>query len=50
MEDLKILITGVGAAGITICKLLIKSGVKNIIMADTKGAIYEGRDNLNSEK
>lgn len=40
MADIKVLITGVGAAGITICKLLIKSGVKNIIMADTKGAIY----------
>lgn len=34
------MITGVGAAGITICKLLITHGAKNIIMADTKGAIY----------
>lgn len=43
MEDLKIVITGVGAAGITICNILIADGAKNIIMADSKGAIYEGR-------
>lgn len=40
IEDIKIIITGVGAAGITICKLLIRHGAKNIIMVDTKGAIY----------
>lgn len=40
VEDIKIVMTGVGAAGITICKLLIKYGAKNIIMVDTKGAIY----------
>ena len=43
IEDVKIVITGVGAAGITICKLLRRHGAKNIIMSDTKGAIYEGR-------
>lgn len=43
IEDVKVVITGVGAAGITACKLLIKHGAKNIIMLDTKGIIYEGR-------
>lgn len=51
IEDLKIVMTGVGAAGVTICRLLINYGAKNIIMADTKGAIYEGRtEGMNSEK
>lgn len=50
-EDIKVIITGVGAAGITICKLLITHGVKNVIMVDTKGAIYEGREEgMNEEK
>lgn len=49
IEDLKIVMTGVGAAGVTICRLLISYGAKNIIMADTKGAIYEGRtEGMNS--
>lgn len=49
--DLKIVITGVGAAGATICRLLIDYGAKNIIMADTRGAIYEGRkEGMNAEK
>lgn len=47
--DIKIIITGGGAAGVTICKLLIEYGAKNIIMADTKGAIYAGRkEGMNS--
>lgn len=47
--DIKIIITGGGAAGVTICKLLIEYGAKNIIMADTKGAIYTGRkEGMNS--
>lgn len=51
IEDVKIVISGVGAAGIAGCKLLLKHGAKNIIMADTKGAIYEGRpEHMTSEK
>lgn len=43
MEKIKIVINGAGAAGIAIIKLLLNLGVKDIIMCDTKGAIYEGR-------
>ncbi|MBY0157125.1 NAD-dependent malic enzyme [Cytobacillus firmus] len=43
MEKIKIVINGAGAAGIAIIKLLLNMGVKDIIMCDTKGAIYEGR-------
>jgi malate dehydrogenase (oxaloacetate-decarboxylating) len=42
-EDIRIVINGAGAAGIAIIKLLIKIGTKEVIMCDTKGAIYEGR-------
>ncbi|MBN8199771.1 MULTISPECIES: NAD(P)-dependent malic enzyme [Bacillaceae] len=43
MNDIKVVINGAGAAGIAIIKLLLNMGVKDIIMCDTKGAIYEGR-------
>lgn len=46
-EDVKIVTSGAGAAGISIVKLLLSAGYKNIIMTDRKGAIYEGRDGLN---
>ncbi len=49
-ENVNIVINGVGAAGISIAKLLLKDGFKNIIMCDTKGAIYKGRENLNAVK
>ncbi|MCX7885314.1 MAG: NAD-dependent malic enzyme [Caloramator sp.] len=50
MEDLKIVINGAGAAGVAIAKLLLSSGVKNIILCDRKGAIYKGRENMDSSK
>ena len=42
--------SGAGAAGSAIIKLLIELGLKNVIMCDRKGAIYEGREGLNEEK
>ncbi|UOE57416.1 NAD-dependent malic enzyme [Bacillus sp. CMF12] len=51
MNDIKVVINGAGAAGIAIIKLLLNMGVKDIIMCDTKGAIYEGRqDRMNPVK
>ena len=50
IEDIKIVTSGAGAAGIAIIKLLISYGLKNVIMTDRKGAIYEGRDGLNPVK
>ena len=47
MEDIKIVINGAGAAGISICKFLLKIGAKNIIICDKKGIISEGLDWLN---
>ena len=39
--------SGAGAAAISITKLLLSAGFKNIVMTDRKGAIYEGREGLN---
>ncbi|HIH31773.1 TPA: NAD-dependent malic enzyme [Candidatus Woesearchaeota archaeon] len=51
LSEIKIIINGVGAAGIAIAKLLLNYGAKNIIMVDTLGAIYDGRtENMNPMK
>lgn len=47
LDEVKIVTSGAGAAGIAIIKLLISMGLKNVIMTDRAGAIYKGRDNLN---
>ena len=46
-EDVKIVTSGAGAAAISIVKLLLSAGFKNVIMTDRSGAIYAGRDGLN---
>lgn len=50
IEDIKIVTSGAGAAGIAIIKLLMAMGLKNVIMTDRTGAIYEGREGLNPIK
>ncbi|OVE74648.1 NAD-dependent malic enzyme [archaeon D22] len=50
LEDIKVVVNGAGAAGVAITKLLLSAGVKDIIMCDSKGAIYEGRESLNDMK
>lgn len=51
MTEIKVVASGAGAAGIAIIKLLYNYGVRDIIMCDTKGAIYEGRpQGMNSVK
>ena len=49
-ENVKIVINGAGAAGMAIAKLLIAFGVKSIIICDSHGCIYKGRENLNEAK
>ena len=51
-EGIKVVISGVGAAGVAITKLLITYGVnpENILLCDSRGAIYKSRDNLNEVK
>lgn len=43
MSDIKVVLNGAGAAGIAIVKLLYSYGIRDMIMCDSKGAIYEGR-------
>jgi malate dehydrogenase (oxaloacetate-decarboxylating) len=50
LDDISVVINGAGSAGIAVTKLLMSMGMKRVILCDTKGAIYKGRDNLNSEK
>lgn len=50
LEDLSIAINGAGAAGIAITRLLIDYGIKDIVVCDSKGAIYGRRKDLAGEK
>ncbi|PTM58080.1 NAD(P)-dependent malic enzyme [Desmospora activa] len=43
MDEIRVVANGAGAAGIAIIKLLLSLGVKDVIMCDSKGTIYEGR-------
>ena len=48
MEDIKLVVNGIGAAGVACSKIVMAAGVKNIIGCDTTGALYEGRkENMN---
>ena len=46
-EEIKVVTSGAGAAAIAIVKLLMSAGIRNVVMCDRKGAIYQGRDGLN---
>jgi malate dehydrogenase (oxaloacetate-decarboxylating) len=50
MGSLRVVIAGVGAAGVAISKILLEAGVAEIVGVDRKGAIWEGRDDLNVTK
>ena len=43
LDQIRVVVSGAGAAGIAVTKLLLKLGVTDITLCDTKGAIYEGR-------
>ncbi len=50
LAGIKVVFSGAGAAGISIARLMKRMGVKDIIICDRKGAIYQGRDGLNPVK
>ena len=50
LKKLKVVISGSGAAGVAIAKLLKASGIDDIVMLDRKGALYGGRPDLNESK
>ena len=47
IKNIKAVVSGAGAAGVAIVKLLMSMGLQNVIMCDSKGIIYKGRDRLN---
>lgn len=48
MEDIKLVVNGIGAAGVACSKIVMAAGVKNIVGCDTTGALYNGRkENMN---
>ena len=46
-EDIKLIFSGAGAAGIAVCRLILSVGVKNVVMFDKYGAVYKGRKENN---
>ncbi|MBC2478129.1 NAD(P)-dependent malic enzyme, partial [Clostridium beijerinckii] len=50
LEDIKVVVNGAGAAGTSIAKLLLSSGVKNLIACDKVGILYEGIENVDDAK
>ncbi|MEQ8833339.1 MAG: NAD-dependent malic enzyme [Miltoncostaeaceae bacterium] len=51
IEDLRVVVSGVGASGVACSKILMNAGVTKIIGCDSRGAIYRGRtENMNSMK
>ena len=50
LEDIRVVTSGAGAAGVAIIRLLLSLGLKDVIMCDRVGAIWEGREGLNTEK
>lgn len=50
INEVKVVINGPGSAGTAICKMMITLGVKNIIMCDRKGILYEGREGISGHK
>ncbi len=50
-DAIRIVINGVGSAGVAISRLLLSSGYTNVVFCDSKGVIFEGRgDDMNKEK
>lgn len=50
IDEIEVVVNGSGASGIAVTKLLMAMGLKRVILCDTKGAIYKGREGLNPEK
>lgn len=51
IEEVRIVVNGAGAASIAVAKFIISAGAQNVILCDSKGAIYQGRqNNMNSAK
>ena len=50
LEDLRIVVNGIGAAGVACAKIMMAAGATNIVGCDSRGIVYEGREGLNESK
>jgi malate dehydrogenase (oxaloacetate-decarboxylating) len=50
IDEISVVTNGAGAAGIAVIRLLVAMGLKDVVLCDRQGAIYQGRDDLNTEK
>ena len=50
IEDLRIVVNGVGASGVACAKIMLSAGAKNVIGCDSRGIVHEGREGLNASK
>ena len=50
IDQVKVVFSGAGAAGIACAQMLIKAGVRDMILVDSKGSIYDGREDLTHAK
>jgi malate dehydrogenase (oxaloacetate-decarboxylating) len=49
-EEVKVVLSGIGAAGVATARLLLIYGIKNIVFCDSKGIIFPGREGMTREK
>jgi malate dehydrogenase (oxaloacetate-decarboxylating) len=49
-DEIKVVVAGVGAAGVAVSKILMDAGVQNVVGCDRQGAVWDGREGLNSSK
>lgn len=50
LDEQECVVSGAGAAGVAVTKLLMRMGLRNVILCDTKGAIWEDRPDMNPFK
>jgi malate dehydrogenase (oxaloacetate-decarboxylating) len=50
LSDLRVVVSGAGAAGIAVSRMIIEAGIGDLAVADSKGIVHVGREDLNDEK
>jgi malate dehydrogenase (oxaloacetate-decarboxylating) len=50
LGDLRVVVSGAGAAGIAVSRMVIEAGIGDLAVADSRGIVYAGREGLNDEK
>src|SRR5215831_15548876 len=50
LEELRIVISGAGAAGVAVARMLLAGGASDLVVCDSRGILHKGRTDLNSEK